>query len=191
MSSGPSQSRPERLTSWWITAAVLLAVGAATAGVYRWYLGGTPGAASGEPRSQLRIGSPAPDFGLQGLDGSPISLRSFRGRPAWINFWATWCTPCRAEMPELVTVAAEARGRGIEMVAVDVAESPNDVSAYLRQGDYTSLRVALDPDGRVAAAYRVYGLPTHIFIDSEGIVRNINVGAMSADGMRESVRTLR
>lgn len=175
----------------WVTAAVLLVVGLTMAGVYRWYLDGT---ASGNPLAaggQLRVGSPAPDFQVPRLDGSTVRLQALRGQPVWINFWATWCTPCREEMPDLVEVARSSQSEGVVMLAIDVAEQPGDVKAFLKDGGYESLPVALDRTGDVSSAYRVYGFPTHVFIDRQGIVRKINVGAMSAADMRLALKDLR
>ena len=108
----------------------------------------------------LRVGAPAPEFAVTALDGERLTLSGLRGRPVWLNFWATWCQPCRAEMPELVAVGQEARASGVRLIAIDVGESPEEVRAFLERGKYQGLPAALDPDLRAAGAYRAFAFPS-------------------------------
>jgi len=143
------------------------------------------------PPPPVEVGAPAPELDAEMLDGTPVTLSGLRGRPVWLNFWATWCAPCKAEMPELVSVGKEAKASGIRLIAVDVGESRGTVQSFLETAGYAELPAAIDRDGRTNASYRVYGLPTHVFIDSTGIVRRAEVGPMSATEMRDAVRSLR
>jgi peroxiredoxin len=142
-----------------------------------------PGAAGAQAP---RIGQPAPDFQVAGPDGQPIGLAQFKGRPVWINFWASWCAPCRAEFPDMDAVYRQYQDRGLALLAISFAERPEDVQAYLERAR-PAFTIGLDPPGTVAGQYRVLGLPTHIFIDAEGIVRDIRVGPMNQELMREKL----
>lgn len=138
----------------------------------------------------LTVGEAAPDFAARTLDGEVIRLSELRGRAVWLNFWASWCTPCRAEMPELVTVGREARQQGVILVAISTGESDETARDYLKRSGHTALPAALDADGRVATLYQVRNLPTHVFIDAEGTVREVRLGSMDGEDMRTAVRRL-
>jgi thiol-disulfide isomerase/thioredoxin len=145
-----------------------------------------PGAANA---TAPRVGQPAADFVVTGVDGQPISLSQFRGQPVWINFWASWCAPCRAEFPDMDQVARQYQDKGLVLLAVSFAEQPAEVKDYLARAKPT-FTIGLDPTGAVAGQYRVLGLPTHIFIDAEGTVRDVRVGPMNQDLMREKLATI-
>jgi peroxiredoxin len=122
-------------------------------------------------------GSPAP---LQDLAGAPVLLAGLRGRPVWISFWASWCPPCQAETPVLRDAFAAYRARGLALVAVSVQESTlDDVRAYAAKYglDYT---IAADLAGDVFRRYQVYGLPTQVFLDADGIIRAVVQGPVDA-----------
>ena len=125
-----------------------------------------------------RVGAPAPDFTLQGLDGNQVRLADLRGQKVVVNFWATWCPPCRSEMPDLDRVARESRGEGVVVLAVDQMESPDTVRGYLRELSL-GLDPVLDERGDVAQLYRVNALPTSFFVDASGVVREVHVGPLS------------
>jgi cytochrome c biogenesis protein CcmG/thiol:disulfide interchange protein DsbE len=136
-----------------------------------------------------RVGQPAADFTVAGPDGQSISLAQFQGKPVWINFWATWCAPCRAEFPEMDTVYRQYQDQGLVLLAVSFAEQPQAVRSYLERAR-PSFTIAVDPPGTVAGQYRVMGLPTHVFIDAEGIVRDVRVGPMNQELMRQKLATI-
>jgi cytochrome c biogenesis protein CcmG, thiol:disulfide interchange protein DsbE len=133
-----------------------------------------------------RIGEPAPDFQVPGPDGQMISLSQFKGRPIWINFWASWCAPCRAEFPEMDAVYKRHQSDGLVLLAVSFAERPDEVVSYLEKAR-PSFTIGIDQPGTVAGQYRVLGLPTHLFIDAEGIVREVRVGPMNEALMEEKL----
>ena len=136
-----------------------------------------------------RVGQPAADFQVAGPDGQPIHLSQFKGQPVWINFWATWCAPCRAEFPEMDAVYQKNQETGLVLLAISFSEQPADVAAYVERAR-PSFTIAVDPPGVVAGQYRVMGLPTHIFVDAEGIIRDIRVGPMNQELMQEKLRTI-
>ena len=139
----------------------------------------------------LRVGDRAPELLIVGTDGSPaplldlasapVRLADLRGHPVWISFWASWCPPCQAETPVLRETFAAYRARGLALVAVSVQESTvDDVRAYAAKYglEYT---VAADLAGDVFRRYRVYGLPTQVFLDANGIIRAIVQGPVDAE----------
>jgi thiol-disulfide isomerase/thioredoxin len=146
--------------------------------------------AVGDPVEGLRVGDRAPELtgtangeqvGLTDLDGNPITLSSLRGRPVWINFWASWCPPCQAETPVLTDVYDAHRDDDLALVAISVQETTaDDVRAYVEryQLPYT---VGFDVTSAVFHTYRAYVLPTQIFIDRDGIVRNVTLGQLSRE----------
>jgi len=145
----------------------------------------------------LRVGDRAPELEIRGTDGSPaplldlagapVRLADLRGHPVWISFWASWCPPCQAETPVLRDTFAAYRARGLALVAVSVQESTvDDVRAYAaRYGlDYT---VAADLAGDVFRRYRVYGLPTQVFLDADGIIRAIVQGPVTPESAADAL----
>ncbi|HEV2125705.1 MAG TPA: TlpA disulfide reductase family protein [Chloroflexota bacterium] len=124
------------------------------------------------------IGRAAPDFTLLDLAGTPVSLSDFRGNTVVMNFWATWCPPCRKEFPRLVQLATRHADQGLVVLAVDLQESPEIVRRFV--DDFgASFPIVIDIEGDVAARYRLLGLPATFFIDSEGIVRGLHVGELT------------
>jgi len=124
-----------------------------------------------------KVGQPAPDFTLSTVDGKQVSLSQFKGKPVIINFWATWCPPCRLEMPALEEISRQAADQGFVLLAVDQEEDAATVSSFLTQNHYDYLSV-LDLDGSVSTMYQVSGIPTSIFVDAKGIVRDMHTGTM-------------
>ncbi len=130
-----------------------------------------------QPPSPL-LGKPAPDFRLTALDGSTVELAALRGRPVIINFWASWCLPCREEAPLLRRVQEEYRDRGLVVLGVIFEDSPENARAFMERYDqrYPGL---LDPDGRTAVDYGVFGIPETYFVRRDGIVTYKQTGAIS------------
>ena len=133
----------------------------------------------------------APDFGLQTVDGQTVRLSDFAGRPVWINVWASWCAPCRAEMPDIEQVYRELpgatpggalAGKGPVLLLVSLGEDPADVRRYLKSTRYR-LPILVDPDFSFTRSYRITGLPTHFFIDAEGKLREIAIGGLKPNGI--------
>ena len=123
------------------------------------------------------IDLPAPDFELQSPDGHSFSLGGLRGRAVLLNFWATWCGPCRMEMPYIQEVFEDADWgeQGLMILAVNVGESPEKIKSFMEE-DGLSFTVLMDRDQSVARAYNVRGIPATYFIDKNGIIKDIKVG---------------
>ncbi len=127
----------------------------------------------------LRIGAAAPDFRLVRLDGSEVRLSDYRGQRVLVNFWATWCPPCRAEMRDLDQVAQSGKTSGSVVLGVDQLETDTQVRTFIEGLGITDIVVLLDSEGRVSSTYRVNGLPSSFFVDADGVLRDIAVGALS------------
>ena len=133
-------------------------------------------------------GPPLPAWVLPSPAGTPLRLQSLRGTPLVINLWATWCPPCRRELPMLVDAARQMRG--VHIVLVDQREPAPRVQAYLRAAGLQPPLLAIDPHGELAARYRSPGLPTTLFFNADGTLQRMYVGEMSAATLRDGVGTL-
>jgi thiol-disulfide isomerase/thioredoxin len=118
----------------------------------------------------------APDFALTSLEGERVQLSALRGSPVIVNFWATWCPPCRAEMPELETVWLEYRDTGLVLLGVDQAENATVVAQFARGAMGVTFPILLDSDLAVRDQYAVRALPTTVFIDAAGRIQDVKVG---------------
>ncbi len=138
----------------------------------------------------LRVGDRAPelvgtvngqDVGLTDLDGNPIRLASLRGRPVWIVFWATWCPPCQEETPVLQETYEKYSADGLALIAISVQEtSIDDVRAYVERYGLT-YTVGFDVTSAIFHTYHVFGLPTHLFMDGDGVIRDVVLGPLTRD----------
>ncbi len=124
-----------------------------------------------------RTGFAAPDFTAQALDGSRVRLADLRGRPVVINFWATWCPPCKEELPHLQSAAA-AYGPQVVFLGVDNAEPADTVGAFVRANG-VSYTILTDPSAAIARLYQVNGLPTTFFVDRDGVIRDMMMGPLT------------
>lgn len=179
MSAG-SLSAATRLV---VLAALLLAL----LGTYgeRW---GLSGIGQSGATGVARVGEQAPPFTARSLDGGTVSLEDFRGRVVVLNFWATWCGPCRVEMPEFERYQARLGDR-VAILGVNMQEPPTLVAPFVRQYALT-FPILLDESGAIAAPYRVTGLPTSVILDRAGIIRERVVGPMTRDVLARRVERL-
>lgn len=136
------------------------------------------------------VGNIAPDFTLHTIDNKEIKLSDFRGKRVILNFWATWCGPCRYEMPILQSCASELDKSDIRIIAICTQDSTQNVSNYIKS-NRLSFIIPLDTPGKVAGIYGVSGLPTTFLIDSDGVITSIKIGPfISQDELEEKIKTM-
>ena len=123
------------------------------------------------------LDAPAPNFELLSLTGEAIQLEAYRGKPVLLNFWATWCAPCRLEMPAFQRRYAEHAGE-LAVIAVNNAEAPADVQAFVTEMGLT-FDILLDPAAEIQRLYQVRGYPTSFLIDAAGVIRVQHIGLMT------------
>ena len=138
--------------------------------------------ASQESLMGLMVGQKAPDFTLNILDGGQISLSALEGKAVLINFWASWCIPCREETPDLVRAYHAHHTEGLVILGVNLTSEDTmpEIKAFVEEFQMP-YPVLLDQDGKVAALYRLPGIPTSVFINRQGVITRLQVGKMAAE----------
>lgn len=149
-----------------VLLVIFLAVGAA------FYTGLTDNA------QPVKVGDMAPDFRLESIDGESIRLSDYRGKAVFVNFWATWCDPCKVEMPYMEDAYQAQEGEQFEILAVNIAQSQLEASSFAKRYEL-SFPIVLDRDRSVVNLYGVGGLPASFFINAEGRVVDHHVGPLN------------
>ncbi len=139
-----------------------------------------------EPRSVSIEPNQARDFSLELFDGSAVLLADLRGKAVMLDFWASWCAPCREEAPALAQVYGEYQDRGVEFIGVAIWDSPRDAQDFGEQFD-VPYPAGIDSEGAIAIDYGIKGIPEKIFIDADGVVRQKFVGPIDADTLRTTL----
>ena len=190
LESGERPAGTARLTQVGLGLGVALAIL-----VGAWFVGGRSGLESvgrGGINQRLlpKVGAVAPDFETEDLLGNPVRLSQFRGQPVWLMFWGSWCPPCRAEFPDVQRAYEQLEPEGVRLLGVSVRESPLAAASYAAQNRATFL-VLSDPDETdTGGAYPLYNVPTHIFIDADGVIRSIVLADMSEERALAEARAL-
>jgi peroxiredoxin len=136
----------------------------------------------------LKVGAKAPDFELKTLAGDRVKLSDLKGKKVMLNFWATWCPPCKAEMPAMEEFHKEA-GEDIVILAVNI-DPHLDVKAFVDENKIT-FPIPLDEEDTVNETYQVLSIPTTYFIDTKGNIGNKYIGAMNLDAMKQYTKELK
>jgi len=145
------------------------------------------GLLSGPESGPLNEG-PAPDFSLQLFDGGQLSLANLRNQVVVVNFWGSWCTPCREEAPVLEKVWQEYQGQGVTFIGIAYKDTEGKARAFLDEFGLTYPN-ALDPGNRVARSYRVQGVPETFFI-KDGEIADLYIGPLTEDQLVTRIEKL-
>jgi cytochrome c biogenesis protein CcmG/thiol:disulfide interchange protein DsbE len=155
-----------------------------------WFVGGradfaTIGKGGTNAKLLPRVGDPAPELTAYRLDESlnvvQTKLSDYRGQPVWLNFWASWCQPCRAELPDIKAAYEQLQGTGIIMLAVSLDEPIQNAYLYAAQNNVPFV-ILSDPNrALVGQTYQISNFPTHIFIDATGTVRDVELAPLSTE----------
>lgn len=134
-------------------------------------------------------GKPAPNFAFKYANGDQFTLADFQGKPVIVNFWATWCPPCRREMPGLVKAYEAHKDEGLVIIEVDVAETPEQVAPFVAEKQMT-MPVVLDQKQEITRLYRTDSFPTSFFIDKDGIIQARWVGYLPEDQLDLNLKSI-
>ncbi|MDP9264951.1 MAG: TlpA family protein disulfide reductase [Chloroflexota bacterium] len=140
------------------------------------------------PGSAARIGALAPDFEWTAPPGKAVRLSDLRGKPVVINFWATWCVPCKTEMPLLERVA-RANG-GVAFLEVDLNEDGDRIRGFFDQLGLTAIQPLLDVNTETARRYALASVPSTFFIDSAGVIRHLYIGELDGEKLAAGLRKI-
>jgi cytochrome c biogenesis protein CcmG/thiol:disulfide interchange protein DsbE len=165
-----------------LVAAIVLAVGAVAGGLLLAAPGAELGAGESAPAAKRR---PAPELEGSWLVPPPVRLADLRGTPVVINFWASWCVPCRKEAPELARFDRTMRGRA-QLVGVDFQDAKQDALAFVREFGWRFPNVR-DPQGKLASRYGLAGLPTTYVVDRQGRIARRMTGAQTYAKLRRAL----
>ena len=145
----------------------------------------TTGAARGPAQA---TGAPMPPLVLQRMSGGELDLASRKGKVVLLDLWASWCPPCKDELPVLDDIAVRLRDQGVEIIALSIDEDRASAEAFLATRPHWTLTLAHDPGSRVPELLQPQKMPTSYLIDAEGVVRQINGGFEPGDGPRLEAR---
>ena len=170
----PKKPRPKPIASGWIALAAGLTLLIVSIALAAW---------------NTAHANDAPDFDLPALDGGQLQLSSFRGKVVLLNFWATWCVPCREEMPDLEAAQTRYGDQGLAVIGVNIAETAALARAFVDEVGVT-FPIVLDEDVSMAASFRVSGLPVSILIDRHGIIVYRHYGQFHPKQIGEQIQPL-
>ena len=198
VAAAPGTEREPTALPRWIAAIIISAIALASLAALLWPMLNRPAKVTdaGVIRAQIssdgaagRIGATAPDFEWTGEDGQTRRLSSYRGRVVVVNFWATWCPPCREELPSLQRVAASESD--VVILEVDLMEPADKARSFLDSLGLDRLQPVLDSDGATTRRYGVLSLPSTFFVDKDGVIRHLELTAVSEAQIRTGIQKAR
>ena len=198
VATAPEPEREPTALPRWIAAIIIGAIALASLAALLWPVLNKPATVTdaGVIRAQIeadgaagRIGAPAPDFEWTSLDGQTLRLSTYRGKVVVVNFWATWCPPCREEMPALQRVAASEPD--VIVLEVDLMEPSDKARSFLDSLGLDRLQPVLDSDGATTRRFGVLSLPSTFFVDKTGVIRHLELTAMSEAQIRTGIQKAR
>ncbi|MDB5095573.1 MAG: TlpA family protein disulfide reductase [Candidatus Eremiobacteraeota bacterium] len=147
-------------------------------------LASTPAVALAVPR----VGQTPPAFSLPAPAGKPVSLEGFKGKPVYVNFFASWCGPCNAEAPSIGKLRAKYAKAGLQVVGIDELDAPGQAAAFQKKYDSPYGAVAIDQSGEVGKSYGAIAMPVHVFIDRRGVVKTYRIGEMDPSQIETAIK---
>ncbi|GIN85617.1 thiol-disulfide oxidoreductase ResA [Heyndrickxia sporothermodurans] len=175
-----SQKKKQRLVVRTVILAVLIA-----AVSYTLYANLTKGS-----RGKINVGDQAPNFVLKDMDGKKYRLSDFKGKGVFLNFWGTWCEPCKEEMPYMVDLYKDFQKQGVEILAVNVGESDFLVNKF-KKNYQLNFPVLVDKSRDVQNAYGIDPIPTSFFIDPNGKVKQIIIKTMTKKEIQNLMESIK
>jgi thiol-disulfide isomerase/thioredoxin len=142
--------------------------------------GGATGEGSGGGGGGSQVGAPAPEISVQSMSGKALGLSDYRGKVVLLDVWASWCGPCKQELPMLDDIAKRLHG-DVVVLAVSVDQERANVTKFLKARPHWALTIAHDPQGQVADRFAPEKMPTSYVIDREGVIRYVNSGFVPGD----------
>ena len=146
--------------------------------------------ATKENREVLQVGDPAPDFKLTDLNGKEHQLSDYKGQGVFVNFWGTWCKPCEKEFPLMERQYQVYKDQGVQILAVNIAQSDFEVKQYAEQRDLT-FPIVIDKNKSVMEAYNIIPLPTTLLVNAEGNIEKIITGEMSEEDIQSYMEQIK
>lgn len=129
------------------------------------------------------------DFKLKDLNGKDVSLSDYKGKKVFLNFWASWCPPCKAEMPDIEKLHQQTKDSDLVILAVNIGEDKTTAKSFMQSNKY-SFTVLLDSNQNIAAQYNISAIPTSFFIDKEGNIVSTIKGGMTLEQMKTNISKL-
>ena len=164
------------------TAILLVMIGAIAFTIYN--------GVTKEKSELLQVGDTAPDFALTDLNGERHQLSDYKGQGVFVNFWGTWCKPCEKEFPLMEKQYQVYKDQGVQILAVNIAQSDYEVEQYAKRKNLT-FPIVIDKDKGVMEAYNIRPLPTTILVNPDGEIEKIITGEMSEEDIRSYMELIK